>query len=62
LLIQRFGFNTSFAGLALIGALAVSLLFWKVPETKGHTNRQPEGRNTPAFALRDSPVEDQQSD
>jgi predicted MFS family arabinose efflux permease len=45
LLIQRFGFNTSFAGLALIGALAVSLLFWKVPETKGHTNRQPEGRN-----------------
>jgi len=62
LLIQRFGFNASFAGLALIGALAVSLLFWKVPETKGHTSRQPEGRNTPAFALRDLPVEEQQSD
>lgn len=62
LLIQRFGFNASFAGLALIGVLAVSLLFWKVPETKGYTSRQAEGRNAIAFALRDLPVEEQESD
>jgi MFS family permease len=53
LLIQRFGFNASFARLALIGVLAVSLLFWKVPETKGYTSRQAEGPNGAAFALRD---------
>lgn len=61
-LIQRFGFNASFAGLALIGALAVSLLFWKVPETKGHTSSEAKALTTGPFALRDSPVEGQQSD
>jgi MFS family permease len=58
-LIQRFGFNASFAGLALIGALAVCLLFWKVPETKGHTSCETKARNTHPFALRGLPLDDQ---
>jgi MFS family permease len=61
-LIQKLGFNASFAGLALIGALAFSLLFWKVPETKNHVGRQAEGQNAPVFGLKGSPIEEQQSD
>jgi MFS family permease len=33
-LIQKWGFNASFAGLAVIGAVAASLLWCKVPETR----------------------------
>jgi len=62
LLIQRCGFNASFAGLAIIGTLAVGLLFWKVPETKGRANREATARSTQPFARRDFPVEDQPSD
>lgn len=42
MLIQRFGFNVSFADLALIGAVAVSLLFWNVPETEGDPTASPD--------------------
>lgn len=31
---QRSGFNLSFVGLAVVGALAAPLLWWKVPETR----------------------------
>ena len=33
LLIQHFGYNISFLGLAATGFVAVSLLYFKVPET-----------------------------
>jgi predicted MFS family arabinose efflux permease len=33
LLIQHFGYNVSFLGLAATGFVAVSLLYFKVPET-----------------------------
>jgi MFS family permease len=34
-LVQKWGFNASFAGLAILGAIAAVLLWRKVPETKG---------------------------
>ncbi len=42
-LVERFGYNASFLGLASIGALAFVVLWWAVPETheRGHTVRVP---------------------
>jgi MFS family permease len=40
-LIQKAGFNVSFIGLAVVGALAVALLWWKVPETRAASTLSP---------------------
>jgi len=51
LLIQKWGFNASFAGLAAVGACAAILLWAKVPETlRGDSHSQPQVEALPLAA------------